>query len=90
MISPTIMQRLNLEQGIFRAKITDWRAVVNCILVDLKHDCDIFNITLSDVPERKQDFVKGRYEVPALPNGSKVAVKIIDMLGEELTLTFDV
>jgi len=38
------------------------------------------------VPERKQDLVQGRYELPAPPTGSKVAVKIIDMLGEELIL----
>ena len=45
------------------------------------------NVTLADVPERKQDLVNGRYELPAPPAGSTVAVKIIDMLGEELVVT---
>lgn len=83
-ISPSIVQRLNLEQGVFRAQIGDWRAVVDCILIDPNHDGAVFNVGLSDVPERKPDFVQGRYELPAPPAGAKVAVKIIDMLGEEL------
>ena len=83
-VSPTIMQRLNLEQGVFRAQITDWRAVVDCILIDANHDGAVFNVSLSDVPERKQDLVAGCYELPVPPRGARVAVKIIDMLGEEL------
>ncbi len=86
-VSPSIMQRLNLEQGIFRAQITDWRAVVDCILIDTQHDGQVFNVALADVPERKQDLVNGRYELPAPPAGATVAVKIIDMLGEELLMT---
>lgn len=85
-VSPSIMQRLNMEQGVFRAQITDWRAVVDCILIDIQHDGEVFNVALADVTERKQDLVNGRYELPAPPAGSLVAVKIIDMLGEELVL----
>lgn len=86
-VSPTIIQRLNLEQGVFRAQITDWRAVVDCILIDTQYDGQVFNVALADVPERKQDLVTGRYELPAPPSGSTVAVKIIDMLGEELIVS---
>ncbi len=85
--SPTIVQRLNLEQGVFRAQITDWRAVVDCILIDTRHDGQVFNVTHADVPARKQDLVAGRYELPAPPAGSTVAIKVIDMLGEELVIT---
>jgi hypothetical protein len=69
-VSPSIMQRLNLEQGVFRAQITDWRAVVDCILIDPQYDGQVFNVALADVPERKQDLVNGRYELPAPPAGS--------------------
>ena len=89
-VSPSIMQRLNLEQGVFRAQITDWRAVVDCILIDAQYDGQVFNVALADVPERKQDLVNGRYELPASPAGSTVAVKIIDMLGEELVVCLPV
>lgn len=65
---------------------TDWRAVVDCILIDTQYDGQVFSVALADVPERKQDLVNGRYELPAPPAGSTVAVKIIDMLGEELVI----
>ncbi|MBT3067334.1 site-specific DNA-methyltransferase [Rhodoferax sp. U11-2br] len=82
-VSPSIIARLDLQEGIFRAQIPDWRAVVDCVLIDADHDGAVFNVTLADVPERKQDLVAGRYELAAPPVGSVVAVKVIDMLGEE-------
>ena len=82
-VSPSIIARLDLQEGIFQAQIPDWRAVVDCILIDAHHDGAVFNVTLADVPERKQDLVAGRYTVAAPPVGSVVAVKVIDMLGEE-------
>lgn len=82
-VSPGILQRLNKEAGVFRAEIPDWRAVVDCVLIDTDHDGKVFKVALADVPERKQDFVAGRYELPAPRAGATVAVKVIDMLGEE-------
>lgn len=89
-VSPTIIQRLSLERGVFRAQITDWRAVVDCILIDPQYDGEIFSVALSDIPERKHDLVQGRYEISAPPVGATVALKIIDMLGEELIIEFKV
>ena len=89
-VSPSIIARLDLQEGIFRAQIPNWRAVVDCILIDANHDGSIFNVTLADVPERKQDFVNGRYELVAPPIGSVVAVKVIDMLGEERIISLKV
>lgn len=85
--SPGILQRLNLEQGVFRAQIEDWRAVVDCIMIDTDYGGEVFNVALSDIPARRQDLVEGRYELPAPPKGATVAVKIIDMLGEEVIVT---
>lgn len=84
------VHRLNLEQSVFKAQITDWRAVVDYVLIDTKHDGQVFNVVLSDVPQRKQDLVQGRYQLPAPPIGSKVTIKLTDMLGEELVLRFEV
>jgi hypothetical protein len=50
----------------------------------------VFNIALSDVPERKNNLVDGRYELPAPAGPTTVAVKIIDMLGEEVLVTKDI
>lgn len=85
-VSPSIIARLDLQEGIFRAHIPDWRAVVDCVLIDANHDNAVFNVTLADVPARKQDLVAGRYELTALPIGATVAVKVIDMLGEEYVI----
>lgn len=85
-LSPSILQRLNLQEGLFRAEVTDWRAVVDCILIDTDYQGEVFNVRLADVPERKQDLVQGRYRLPPPADGARVAVKIIDMLGEELLI----
>jgi hypothetical protein len=53
-------------------------------MIDSNYDGQVFRIALSDVPERKTDLVAGRYELPAERVGKTVAVKIIDMLGEEV------
>jgi hypothetical protein len=86
-ISPTIVERLEMDTPLFKAKITDWRAMVDCVMIDLDYDGEVFDIDLSDVPERKDDLVEGRYELDAPDGETTVAVKIIDMLGEEVLLT---
>jgi len=85
--SPTIIQRLNMEQGVFRATIEDWRSVVDCIMIDTEYDGEIFNVALTDIPAKKQDLVEGSYELSLPRDGSIVAVKVIDMLGEETIIT---
>ncbi len=87
-ISPSIIKRLNLEEGLFRAQIDDWRAQIDCVLIDTDYDGQTFNVALADVPARKSDLVRGHYdELPAPAPGTTIAVKLIDMLGEELILT---
>jgi len=56
----------------------------NRIDIDILNDGQVFNVALSDVPERKTDLVSGRYELPAPAGPTTAAVKITDMLGEEV------
>jgi hypothetical protein len=85
-ISPTIIERLDQQAGMLKPKIDDWRAMVDCVMIDSGYDGKVFNVALADVPERKTDLVAGRYELSA-PNGeTTVAIKIIDMLGEEVLI----
>ena len=86
-ISPTIVERLEMDTPLFKAQIPDWRAMVDVVLIDTAYDGQVFNIALSDVPEKKDDLVAGRYELPAPEGETTVAVKIIDMLGEEVLVT---
>ena len=53
-------------------------------MIDPTYDGQVFNVVLPDVPERKADLVAGRYELPAPAGPTTVAVKITDMLGEEV------
>ena len=89
-ISPTIVERLEMDTPLFEAQIPDWRAMVDVVLVDTAYDGEVFNITLSDVPEKKNDLVSGHYELVAPDGPTTVAVKIIDMLGEEVLVTAEV
>lgn len=65
--------------------------MVDCVTIDPAYDGAVFNVALSDIPEKKTDFVQGAYELDP-PKGKKttVAVKLIDMLGEEVLVTEDV
>lgn len=89
-ISPTIVKRLDMEQNIFKAKIKDWRSMVDCIMIDTAYNGTVFNVVLSDVPEKKTDLVSGNYDLTSADGKIKVAVKIIDMLGEEVLVTKEV
>lgn len=85
-VSPAIVERLRRQTGVTKPKIDNWRAMVDSVMIDTDYDNEVFNIALSDVPERKQDFVAGRYELPASDKDT-VAVKITDMLGKEVLVT---
>jgi hypothetical protein len=88
-ISPTIIERLQHE-GVLRPQIDDWRAMVDCILIDSTYDGKIFNIALSDIPSKKNDLVSGKYILPIPKAKTIVATKIIDMLGEEVLIVKEV
>ena len=89
-LSPSIVERLQDAGGVLAPKIPDWRAMVDSVMIDPAHDGKVFNIALADVPVRKQDYVQGKYELPAPAAKTKVAVKITDMLGEEVVITKEV
>lgn len=87
-ISPTIIKRLNIESGLLRTKIPDFRCMIDTVLIDNNYDGKTFHIVNSDVPEKKDDLVQGKYEIELPSPEATVAVKIIDMLGEEVLVEF--
>lgn len=89
-ISPTIIKRLELEPGLLQKKIPDFRSMIDVVLVDTDYDGEVFKIGFSDVPEKQNDLVKGEYELEVSEKPIKVAVKVIDMLGEEVLVTKEV
>ncbi len=84
-LSPSILERLAGQEGILQPRVDDWRAMVDTVAIDPSWDGTVFEVGLLDVPPRKRDLVDGSYEI-AVPPGSPdpVAVRITDMLGEEI------
>ncbi len=85
-ISPSILARLEIERTIFDEQIDDFRAQIDCVLIDTDYDGKHFNIVESDLPGKKTDYIKNEYELTLPSANAKVAVKIVDMLGEETLL----
>lgn len=83
-ISPTILARMEIDRSLFSEHIDDFRAQIDCVLIDTNYNGKDFKITQSDIPEKRTDFVKGEYELALPRSGAKIAVKIVDMLGEEV------
>ena len=74
---------MDIDRTIFDEQIDDFRAQIDCVLIDTDHTGEHFNIVESDVPKKKTDFVEREYTVSLPRPDARVAVKIIDMLGEE-------
>ena len=83
-ISPTIIERLKQQAGLLSPQIDDWRAMVDSVMIDPDYDGKVFNVVIADVPAKKSDLVAGKYLLPELEKKTTVAVKITDMLGEEV------
>ena len=89
-ISPTIIERLNIDNTLFKVKIPDFRSMIDYILIDTNYDGKTFHIVYSDVPEKKDDLIKGKYELEIPAVKTKIAVKIVDMLGEEILISKEI
>lgn len=89
-ISPSIIERLKEQAGLTNPKVDDWRAMVDTVMIDPAYDGNVFSVALADVPEKKDDLVSGSYELDAPKKKSTVAVKITDMLGEEVLVTEEI
>lgn len=83
-ISHSILERINSENTLDEIQIEDFREMIDCVLVDTDYNEKTFNIKYADFPEKRTDLVKGEYELDISKKKCNVAVKIIDMLGEEI------
>lgn len=89
-LSPTILKRLEIDKNLFSEQITDFKSQIDMILFDFNYNGEVFNICQSDIPAKKKDLIKGDYEFDIDNNNQgKIAVKIIDMIGEEVLIIED-
>lgn len=93
--SPLLMRKLELENGKVlkkerEAKVKDFKQIVDSVAIDVDYDGKLFNAEIMDLPEKK-DVIKAKYDWEYPKKGKYiVAVKIIDVLGEEYFETFEV
>ena len=85
-VSHLILAKLQKDGGALNAGIGDFRAMIDRVLFDSDHDGKCFNIVCADSPEKKTDLIKGDYKIVLPRPGAKLAVKIVDMLGEETVI----
>lgn len=91
-ISPVLMKKLELENKNKSEKviIEDYKQIIDSIAIDVDYDWKLFNAEIIDNPWKKE-VVKWKYEWEYKTKWNQtVAIKIIDILGEELFETYDV
>jgi len=74
-VSPTIIERLAQQSGVLKPQIDDWRAMVDCVMIDPAYNGEVFNVALSDVPAKKDDLVAGTYTLPAPDGETTVTIR---------------
>ncbi len=72
-----LLQKLSLQ----KEKVTDWRELVESVLIDWNYDGAVLEPQVIDIPE-KEELVKGEYEIPK--DAGTIRVKITDLLSESI------
>jgi DNA modification methylase len=93
--SPILVQKLELEnekqlnpQG--KVVIEDFKQIIDSVCIDVNYNGKLFNAEIMDIPDKKK-LVSAIYEYEYKSNGKyTLAIKIVDVLGEEYFETFDI
>lgn len=94
-ISPILMRKLEIEnekvnKNGLKTRVEDYRQVIDSVAIDVDYDSNLFNAEIIDVPA-KNELIKSEYNFEYPKTGKKrLAVKIVDVLGEEYFKTFEV
>jgi len=93
--SPILMRKLEIEnekavKKESKTKVEDFRQIIDSVAIDVDYDGKLFNAEIMDLPTKKE-IIKSKYEWDYKHSGKEtVAIKIIDVLGEEYFETFEV
>jgi site-specific DNA-methyltransferase (adenine-specific)/adenine-specific DNA-methyltransferase len=93
--SPILVQMLELEnekqinpQG--KVVIEDFKQIIDSVCIDVNYNGKLFNAEIMDLPSKKK-LVSAIYEYEYKSKGKyTLAIKIVDVLGEEYFETFDI
>jgi site-specific DNA-methyltransferase (adenine-specific)/adenine-specific DNA-methyltransferase len=86
--SPILMRKLEIENNKVlktdnQVKVEDYRQIVDIVAIDIDYNGELFNAEIIDIANKKEP-VKARYDWEyATPGVYTVAVKVVDVLGEE-------
>ena len=72
-----LMQKLSLQ----KESVSDWRVLVESVMIDFNFDGAIMQPSITDVPDKKS-IVAGVYDIPE--NAGTIRIKITDVLSESL------
>ncbi len=93
--SPILMRKLELENEKVidkkdEAKVEDFKQIIDSVAIDVDYDGKLFNAEIIDLPDKKE-LIKAEYFYTYKKAGKNtVAIKIVDVLGEEYFETFEV
>lgn len=93
--SPILMRKLQIENEKTlkkdqQARVEDFKQIIDSVAIDVDYNGKLFNAEIMDLPEKKE-VIKSQYSWEYKKKGSyTVAVKVVDVLGEEYFETFDI
>ena len=90
-ISPVLLKKLEIDNKSWNDKtiIEDFKQIIDSVAIDIDFDWNLFNAEIIDNPTKKET-IKWTYEWEYKKTWKQtVAIKMIDILGEELFETFE-
>lgn len=93
--SPILMRKLEIEnekvlKKDHKAKVEDFKQIIDSVAIDVDYNGKLFNAELMDLPDKKE-VIKAKYSWEYPKKGKyTVAIKVVDVLGEEYFETFEV
>jgi len=93
--SPILMRKLEIEnekvlKKDHKAKVEDFKQIIDSVAIDVDYNGKLFNAEVMDLPDKKE-VIKAKYSWEYPKKGKYiVAIKVVDVLGEEYFETFEV
>lgn len=93
--SPILMRKLEIEnekvlKKDHKAKVEDFKQIIDSVAIDVDYNGKLFNAEVMDLPDKKE-VIKAKYSWEYPKKGKyTVAIKVVDVLGEEYFETFEV
>ena len=85
-VNLSLCVKMGITREMFRKGDFDFRSQIESVFLDTDYKGEFLNIVMSDLPKKETDFVKGEYRVDLPREDARIAVKVVDILGEEVVV----